>query len=158
MKRMVAGLVLLALVMVPVLSMAQDAAPARPAPDPAPVAQEPAPGRQAAAPVVLDDLTLTGKISKEETLVKGRDGVTETKVDVYFLTDEKGEKIALPADAKAPSVGRGETPPAPAPEAGFKLEGFVDADVKIMAKGQVIDRGGKKTTVAKIITIEKIQK
>lgn len=88
----------------------------------------------------LADLTLNGKISKMEK--KNPKGGAATVS--YTLTDADGNKIALPKNAKD------------ADGKVIAFDEYVDADVKIVAKGMEKERGGKKSVMIKtIVSIEK---
>jgi hypothetical protein len=87
----------------------------------------------------LADLTLTGKITKmEKKNPKGE------AVVAYVLVMADGAKVNLPKDPKD------------ADGKAIDLAGFVDADVKLVAKGTEADRGGKKVVMVKqIVSVEK---
>lgn len=95
------------------------------------------------AAVALEDITLTGKISKTEA---GKAGVVH-----FVLTDAEGNKIKLP---KAVSAKGGEGEGA----AVIKLEDFVDAQVEVVGKGRVEEKEGKKVTVLKSVSsVKKVE-
>lgn len=82
-----------------------------------------------AAPAELVDITVTGKISKEEK--QGKKGV-EIKL---VLTDQEGNKYALPTASKKSTV---------------KAEDFVDKVVTVTGKGI---KGAKGSVIKTIATI-----
>jgi len=105
----------------------------------APAAEKPA---KKAEPVVLQDLTLTGRISKSEKTNK--EGKTTIS---YVLIDANGKEIKLPIP-KAPKAKKGEAA-APA----IVLDVFVDKTATIMAKGtETTDKKGAKSVHVKEIT------
>jgi len=86
---------------------------------------------------VLQDLTLTGKV--EKTQKQGKDGQT---VDVYTLAVNDGEPVPLPWHKKEGS-------------SLMNLDDYVGKEVKISAKGMIVEKDGKKKTVVKkIISVE----
>jgi len=101
--------------------------------DPAPKAEKPA-----KAPEVVTDVTLSGKIVKEEKA--GKEG--KPAIVSYWLESE-GEKIAIP-QAKAEK----DAP------AAYDLAALVDQNVNITAQAVVTEKDGKKKIrVKKIATI-----
>lgn len=94
----------------------------------------------------LTDLTLTGKVTSEQVEKKGKDGSTNTYTVYYLNTDDA--KIALPQPR---SKKKGETPP-------FELSTFVNANVKVSAKGftRPSKKGGTSTHIHQIVSIERV--
>lgn len=135
--KLMAGVVGLGVALGMYSALGEDAAPAA-APAPAPKSDVKRPP--------LTDMTVTGKISKEE--VTGRDG---QKRAMYTLTDAAGAKVMLSTG------GRGKpAADAPAPEAGaVKLEDYVGKDVTVTGKGFTMERNGAKMT--HIVQITKIE-
>ena len=106
----------------------------------------------------LEELTITGKISKVEKLGKvkpAKDGQPETPAKMstsYTLTLDDGVVVKLPA-IKAPKAKKGEAAPADV----INLDDFVDADVTIVAKGTNAEKKGKMVVAIKeVITVTKI--
>ena len=89
----------------------------------------------------LTDMTVTGKITKEEKA--GKDGKTFTH---YVLTDAAGNKVML-------SEGRGPKAEGEAASA-IKLADYVDKDVTVVGKGFTMERDGNKVT--RMVSITKI--
>ncbi len=98
-------------------------------------------------PAPLEDLTLTGTLTKTER--EGKDGKTRV---TYTLTDAQGAKIRVPPP-RAPRVKKGEEAPPPA----IDLEDFVDQEVVVEGKGRVTERGGKKSVRLQSVTSVKAQ-
>ncbi len=93
------------------------------------------------APPPLEELTLTGTLSKTERTGKD-DKVTVT----YTLTDANGAKIRVPQPRK-PRAKKGEQAPAV-----IDLEDFVDQQVVIEGKGRTTERGGKQSVTLVSVT------
>jgi len=92
----------------------------------------------------IEELVLTGKITKEETLKAGKEG-KETKIVKYTLTEADGTAVNLSRLKKAGA----ET---------IDLVKYVDKDVKITGKGWTeTNKNGKKIVhVVSITTIEEV--
>lgn len=134
--KLMAGVVGLGVALGMYSALAQDTAPATPAPAPKADVKRPD----------LTDMTVTGKITMEEK--DGRDG---KKRPVYTLTDAAGAKVMLSTG------GRGK-PGAEAPVT-VKLEDYVGKDVTVTGKGFTMDRNGVKTThITQITKIEAVVK
>ena len=146
MKRLFVALTAMVIVMSPVLCMvasAQDAGGA-----PAPGAPAPAGGGRGMAKAMppTSDMTVTGKISKEDR--PGRGGQTHSQ---YILTDAAGSKVVL-SEGHGP---RGKHADAQAPAApAIDLEAYVGKDVTVVGKGFEMDHNGQKTK--RIVEITKI--
>ena len=151
MKQLLVIGVVAAILMPALPAMAEDQGATTVPPPSAVTTQVPAQAPTAAIPakqvkeVELQDLTLAGTIGREEVQKRG------VAVTRYFLTDASGAKIALPtphASRKAPVVTE-----------AVKLDDYVDARVKLSAKGtETVGKKGGKTTfyVHTITSIEKI--
>ncbi len=87
----------------------------------------------------LKELTLTGKVTKEE---KKEGEKTRT---VYTLTTADGVKVRLPTPK-----------PAKEGEQAINLNDFVDQDVTVVGKGNESEKEGKKSI--HLVTITKIEK
>ncbi len=116
-----------------------DAAPAVPKVAKAAQADKP-------APPPLQELTLTGKVSKEEVANK-KTGANETR---YFLTDAQGSKTVIPANKPKVDKKTGVAEPA------INLEQYVGSDVKLIGMGSQTDRRGK--VVIAIRSVKSIEK
>ena len=93
----------------------------------------------------LSDMTVTGKISKEQ--VTGKDGKEYTR---YLLTDSQGNKVMLSAGGHKHGK-KGEA----AQEQAVNFGDYVDKDVKVAGKGFQHEMKGKTLTrIVKISTIE----
>lgn len=94
----------------------------------------------------LKDLNLAGKVVSEQVEKKGKDGSSKTITAYYLSTDDA--KIYLPPPE---SKKKGELPP-------FQLSTFVDASVRISAKGFIRSskKGGVSTHVHQIVNIERV--
>jgi hypothetical protein len=148
MKRLIIGSVAAVFALAVMAAFAEEkaAAPAVAAPaveKAAPAAAAPAiekPAKPAKAAEALQEITVIGKVSKEEKTTTNKKGV-EVKSATFILTDAEGMKIALPvarATRKAP--------------AAYSLESFVDKTVKVVGKGTVAEKNGKKH-----VTLNKIE-
>ena len=133
MKRYVSMLVAVGFILGPAMLMAQEKKEHK----------EKAAGEKAAkVEAPLQDLTLTGKITKEEKA--GKEGKA-AKV-TYTLTTTDGVAYVLP-EAKKAKEGA----------AAIKLDDNLNADVKVVAKGREMDKDGKKIVhVVEIVSIEKV--
>ena len=140
---LVIGVVGAALLMPALTATAEDQGATAVPQQPVVTKQAPAQAPDAATPakvkkeVVLQDLTLTGKVTSE----------TITR---YYLTDASGAKVPLPG----PNAGKKGAAEAPA----INLADYVGATVKVTAKGTetVSKKGGTTTNVTTIISIEKV--
>ncbi len=148
----VIGVVGAAILMPTLAAKAEDQGATAAPSQPVVINQVPAPNPTATIPpkvkkeVVLQDLTLTGKVTREE--VQNKKGAMVTQ---YFLNDASGTKIALPT----PQASKKD----PAAMANLiNLGDYVDANVKVAAKGTetVSKKVGKLVNVSTIVSIEKI--
>lgn len=96
----------------------------------------------------MQEMTLTGTISKMEKKGKG------DKVSVsYILTDAEGTKIRLPVPRAPKKKKGGEAAPAV-----INLADFVDQQVKVVGMGRETKRGDKKSIQLRTITtVEKLE-
>jgi hypothetical protein len=87
----------------------------------------------------LKELTLTGKLTKKETV-----GKNEKKYQYFYLETSDGNKIRLTQKA----LGKKST---------IKLDDFVDANVTVRAKGYEKELKNKKTQtyISEITAVEK---
>ena len=91
----------------------------------------------------LTDMTLTGKVTKEEK--QGKEGKTIIR---YILTDTAGNTVMLPGGGKHGKHHEGEQ------AVSVNLEEFVNKDVTIVGKGFQKEKEGKKMT--RLVEITKI--
>jgi len=126
MKRLFIALLLAGMMVVPFAVMAQDDTGAGETAKPKPSAP------------VLQDMTLSGTISKEEKEVDGKPKAT------YTLTDAAGIKIKLPSLKKDQTIN---------------LDDFVNAKVTVVGQGtEKESSSGKKSISLKTITsIQKVE-
>ena len=143
-----------AILMPALAAMAEDSGAAAAPPQPVATNQAPdqAPAVTAAAKapkkeLELQDLILTGKITREEGL--GKNGMPVTH---YFLTDASGNRIALPTPH---AKKKGAVEPAV-----ITLDDYVDAYVTLTARGTRTDAAGRKgaKTTIDVRTITAIEK
>ena len=92
----------------------------------------------------LSNMTLTGKITKEEK--QNREGKTMT---VYILTDAAGNKVMLPPNGKN---GKSDTDEQTTP---VNLAEYVNKEVTITGKGFQMEKDGKKIT--RLVSISKAE-
>lgn len=142
MKKLFVAGVAAAVLMIPVVpSVAKDdAAPAAPKAEKAAKVDKP-------APAPLQEITLTGKISKEEVA----DKKTGANVSKYFLTDAQGAKTVIPVSRPKVDKKTGVAEPV------LNLDQYVGSDVKLLGMGSQADRKGKMViTIRSVKSIEKL--
>lgn len=122
------------------IAMAEEAAPAA------------APADQAAAPVQkvkkeakpLQDITLAGKITVEEKIVKNKKTGEDVKKTGFVLTTADGLQVILPQGNPKKN--------------GVMLDGYVNKDVKVVGKGMdtTNKKNVRKVTIKTITSIEEV--
>ena len=96
----------------------------------------------------LVDMTVTGKISKDEQA--GAGGAARVR---YVLTDAQGNKVMLSSGGRrGPAAGGDAKVPAPA---AVDLAQYVGKDVTVVGKGFTSDRNGVKMT--RMVEITKVE-
>ena len=90
-------------------------------------------------PVKLEEMTLTGKLTKSEKTMKGKDG-NERKIERFLLTTADGKKIPMPTPRgagkkKKKKDGEGENQNQDKKPAKFDLNQFIDKNVTVVAMG-----------------------
>jgi hypothetical protein len=93
----------------------------------------------------LTDMTVTGKVTKEEKQIPAREGHEAKTVVTYVLTDAAGNKVMLSEG------GRHDSKPG---EGSIKVNwaDYLDKDVTVVGKGFQRERDGKKYTRLVVIT------
>lgn len=96
----------------------------------------------------LEEMTLTGKLTKTEKTMKDKNG-GEKKIEIYVLEESGGSKVNIPA----PKAKKGEQAPA------LDLSAFADKSVELVAMGtkRTIKKGDKDTTMYMIKEVKSIK-
>lgn len=104
-------------------------------------------GEKKAAPQ-LEELTLTGKLTKTEKSKKDKNG-GETKFDVYVLEETGGSKITIPP----PKAGKDGNAP------GLDLSAFADKNVELVAMGtkKTMKKGDKEMTMYMVKEVKSVK-
>lgn len=104
-------------------------------------------GEKKAAPQ-LEELTLTGKLTKTEKSMKDKNG-GEKKMEVYSLECTDGAKVTIPP----PKAGKGGEAPA------VDLSAFADKNVELVAMGtkRSVKKGDKEVTMYSVKEVKSVK-